>query len=280
MTCLTTMRRELEETGWLVNQARMWVASHWSVRQAADWRRGEDWLFRHLLDGSRAANRLGWQWTSGVAGGRVYGFSRWQVEKRAPALCARCELGDRCPIGSWPDDVAVRSRSDAKARLSADPDLAATAGPAQVERRGAPEAVWLTAESLGDADPALASNAERPAVFVFDEPLLARLRLSRKRLVFLVETLGDLAQRRPLELHLGDPVAILQGRPLAATRAPVPGWRRRSRALEIVELHPWPWLVPPHAGPIGSYSAWRKRVCLPGARRREATAGPGGRRQR
>jgi len=36
--------------------------------------------------------------------------------------------------------------------------------------------VWLTAESLGDADPALAAHADLPAVFVFDEPLLARLR--------------------------------------------------------------------------------------------------------
>jgi deoxyribodipyrimidine photo-lyase len=33
-------------------------------------------------------------------------------------------------------------------------------------------------------------------VFVFDEPLLDRLRLSSKRLVFLVETLADLAGRR------------------------------------------------------------------------------------
>ena len=32
MVCLRAVRDELEETGWLVNQTRMWMASHWSVR--------------------------------------------------------------------------------------------------------------------------------------------------------------------------------------------------------------------------------------------------------
>ena len=83
---------ELHRDGWLVNQTRMWLASQWAVRAGADWRAGEDAMFTHLLDGSRAANRLGWQWTVGTGSGKPYGFSRWQVEKRAPAavpgLCA------------------------------------------------------------------------------------------------------------------------------------------------------------------------------------------------
>jgi deoxyribodipyrimidine photo-lyase len=89
---------ELETDGYLVNQTRMWLASHWAVREGVDWRAGEDRFFRHLLDGSRAANRAGWQWTVGTATGKPYGFSRWQVEKRAPgcATPARCSpLPDR-----------------------------------------------------------------------------------------------------------------------------------------------------------------------------------------
>jgi hypothetical protein len=39
------------------------------------------------LDGSRAANLLGWQWTVGAGTGKPCGFARWQVEKRAPQLC-------------------------------------------------------------------------------------------------------------------------------------------------------------------------------------------------
>ncbi|MGB1631262.1 MAG: FAD-binding domain-containing protein, partial [Acidimicrobiales bacterium] len=72
-----TVVDELETDGWLVNQTRMWLAGDWTVRWGQDWRRGEDRFFRHLLDGSRAANRLGWQWTTGVGASKSYGFSRW-----------------------------------------------------------------------------------------------------------------------------------------------------------------------------------------------------------
>ncbi len=123
---------------------------------------------------------------------------------------------------------------------------------------GTAEHVWLTAESLGDDDPALAAHPDLPAVFVFDAPLLARLRLSGKRLVFLVETLADLAERRPVEVVVGDPVEVLAGRPLAVTFAPVPGFGSRASALEVVARHPWPWLVRPHGGSVASFSAWRK----------------------
>jgi deoxyribodipyrimidine photo-lyase len=128
----------------------------------------------------------------------------------------------------------------------------------------APEAVWLTAESLGDADPALAAHAGLPVVFVFDVPLLARLRLAPRRLVFLAECLADLATRREVEVWRGDVVATLAGRPLAVTHAPVPGFRRRAARLRLVERHPWPWLRRPAGGPVGSFSAWRARTERPG----------------
>jgi deoxyribodipyrimidine photo-lyase len=130
-------------------------------------------------------------------------------------------------------------------------------GPEVVQGGGAEE-VWLTAESLGDGDPALAADPLRPAVFVFDEPLLRRLRLSGKRLVFLAETLGELGATRPLEVRRGAVVEELAGRSLATTWAPVPGWRTRSAALEPVEVHPWPWLVRPGTTSVRSFSAWRR----------------------
>lgn len=264
MACMDVVLDELDRDGWLVNQTRMWVASHWAVRGGADWRDGEDRLYRELLDGSRAANRLGWQWTVGTGTGRPYGFSRSQVERRAPGLCATCPLRRDCPIADWPQDpVLVPVEPDP--RLRHDPDASATAGPSAVERTPdapAPRAVWLTAESLGDADPALTAHPTAPVVFVFDAPLLARLRLHPRRLVFLSEALGDLATRRDVEVWRGDVVATLgtdgpATRPLAATYAPVPGWRRRAALLPVVEQHPWPWLRRPDGGKATSFSAWR-----------------------
>lgn len=252
MACMDAVVGELRTDGWVVNQTRMWLASQWAVRAGADWREGEQEMFAHLLDGSRAANRLGWQWTTGTGSGRPYGFSRWQVRKRAPQLCERCALADRCPIESWPD---------AEPGPPVDgPDLGrgpVPAGPSDVEGSGA-EQVWLTAESLGTADPALAADPDRDAVFVFDEPLLRRLRLSGKRLVFLAETLGELAAGRPLEVRRGGVVDELAGHSLATTWAPVPGFATRAAALAPVELHPWPWLSRPTSATLRSFSAWRK----------------------
>ena len=255
MACVSKTHDELVDEGWLVNQTRMWMASHWTVRHGRDWREGEDEFFRHLLDGSRAANRLGWQWTVGAGTGRPYGFSRWQVQKRAPELCASCPLRTHCPIEDWPD-------STPGPRVEG-PDLGAgptPAGPPEPERSGPPDTVWITAESLGDDDPALVANPGLPAVFVFDQPLLAKLRLSGKRLVFLAETLADLAGRRPVEVRLGVVSDELAGRALATTYAPVPGWARIARRVDLVESHPWPWLVRPANAPLASFSAWRRKV--------------------
>jgi deoxyribodipyrimidine photo-lyase len=99
-------------------------------------------------------------------------------------------------------------------------------------------------------------------VFVFDEPLLRRLRLSGKRLVFLAETLGELAGGRALEVRRGSVTEELSGRSLAATWTPVPGWARRAGVLRPVEVHPWPWLARPRTSSLRSFSAWRRDLRL------------------
>jgi deoxyribodipyrimidine photo-lyase len=248
---------ELHENGWLVNQTRMWLASQWAVRAGVAWRDGEDEFFTHLLDGSRAANRLGWQWTVGTGSGKPYGFSRWQVRKRAGQLCRECALSSACPIEDWPD--AQPGPTVAGPELGRGPT---EAGPSAPTGDGG-EVVWLTAESLGRGDPALAADLGRPAVFVVDEPLLRRLRLSGKRLVFLAETLGELAGERDVEIRRGRVVDELAGRALAATWTPVPGWKQRAEVLAPVEVHPWPWLARPDGEPLRSYSAWRKGLRTP-----------------
>ncbi|TNM69736.1 deoxyribodipyrimidine photolyase [Streptomyces sp. NP160] len=264
MACMDATVGELVEDGWLVNQTRMWLASQWAVRAGADWREGEQRMYRNLLDGSRAANRVGWQWAAGMGTGKVYGFSRWQVEKRAPQLCARCALRDACPVQDWPE-AQSGAKVDGPADLGGGPT---DGGPTEPLLTGEPEAVWLTAESLGTDDPALAAHPDLPAVFVFDEPLLAALALSGKRLVFLAEALAELGSSGELEVHLADPVAELSGRRLATTWTYVPGWKKRSAALDVVALHPWPWLRRPGSGSLRSFSAWADRSHAGGNRGR------------
>lgn len=58
--------RQLKETGWMHNRARMIAASYLVKDLLIDWRWGESWFMANLLDGDVAANNGGWQWTAGT----------------------------------------------------------------------------------------------------------------------------------------------------------------------------------------------------------------------
>jgi deoxyribodipyrimidine photo-lyase len=58
--------RQLVQTGWIHNRARMIVASFLVKDLLIDWRRGERFFMQHLVDGDLAANNGGWQWTAGT----------------------------------------------------------------------------------------------------------------------------------------------------------------------------------------------------------------------
>ncbi len=54
--------RQLAQTGWMHNRARMLTASFLVKDLLIDWRRGERWFLQHLVDGDPASNNGGWQW--------------------------------------------------------------------------------------------------------------------------------------------------------------------------------------------------------------------------
>jgi len=58
--------RELAQTGWMHNRARMITASYLVKDLLVDWRQGERWFMDQLLDGDPASNNGGWQWTAGT----------------------------------------------------------------------------------------------------------------------------------------------------------------------------------------------------------------------
>ena len=256
MHCIDAVVSELESDGWLVNQTRMWMASQWTVRSDKGWLHGQERMYRELIDGSRAANLLGWQWTVGAGTGKPYGFARWQVEKRAPGLCIKCPLKKSCPIQEFPDEIAPHQlEKDPILDLDLDPER--TAGPRGVVQNTTPKYVLLTIDSMGDNDPALAANPDLPVVFVFHEEALRKLQLSSRRIGFYLQTLQDLSQRREVQVFLGDPYQFAAENPVAVTFAPVPSFKKFK---DVAELHPYPWLRQPHAGTVRSFSSWRSKV--------------------
>ena len=65
--------RELVDTGYLHNHARMWFASIWIFTLGLPWHLGADFFLRHLLDGDAASNTLSWRWVAGLqTAGKTY----------------------------------------------------------------------------------------------------------------------------------------------------------------------------------------------------------------
>ena len=56
--------RQLLCTGWMHNRLRMVVAMYLTKNMLIDWRRGEAFFMRHLIDGELGANNGGWQWSA------------------------------------------------------------------------------------------------------------------------------------------------------------------------------------------------------------------------
>jgi deoxyribodipyrimidine photo-lyase len=58
--------RQLLQTGWMHNRARMITASFLAKDLLIDWRWGERHFMQHLVDGDPASNNGGWQWAAGT----------------------------------------------------------------------------------------------------------------------------------------------------------------------------------------------------------------------
>jgi deoxyribodipyrimidine photo-lyase len=81
--------RQLRREGWMHNRARLVVASFLTKHLGIDWRLGERWFMRLLIDGDEANNNGNWQWIASVgvdpqpAYRRIYNPAR-QMERFDP----------------------------------------------------------------------------------------------------------------------------------------------------------------------------------------------------
>ena len=80
--CFDAWTKELVDTGYLHNHARMWFASIWIFTLKLDWTLGADFFLRHLLDADPASNTLSWRWVAGLqTKGKHYVATAWNIEK-------------------------------------------------------------------------------------------------------------------------------------------------------------------------------------------------------
>jgi deoxyribodipyrimidine photo-lyase len=77
--------RQLRREGWMHNRARLLVGSFLTKDLGIDWRWGESWFMRLLIDGDEASNNGNWQWIASVgvdpqpAFRRIFNPSRQQT---------------------------------------------------------------------------------------------------------------------------------------------------------------------------------------------------------
>ncbi|MBC7927364.1 MAG: deoxyribodipyrimidine photo-lyase [Bryobacteraceae bacterium] len=109
LQCMDSFVRDLQETGYMHNHARMWFAAyvvHWlRVR----WQAGARLFLSHLLDGDPASNNLSWQWVASTFSSKPYFFNRENLENYTNGVyCSRCPSRDCCPFDAPYEVLAER----------------------------------------------------------------------------------------------------------------------------------------------------------------------------
>lgn len=110
--------RELVETGYLHNHARMWFASIWIFTLRLPWELGADFFLRHLLDGDPASNTLSWRWVAGLhtrgktylataANIRRYASERFDMDAAELGLDRLASQADALETPQNPPPVAI-----------------------------------------------------------------------------------------------------------------------------------------------------------------------------
>lgn len=66
INCFDYWVREIKETHYLHNHARMWFASIWIFTLGLPWALGADFFLKNLFDGDAASNTLSWRWVAGI----------------------------------------------------------------------------------------------------------------------------------------------------------------------------------------------------------------------
>ncbi len=110
--------RELVETNWLHNHARMWFASIWIFTLRLPWALGADFFLRHLVDGDPASNTLSWRWVAGLhTRGKHYVARRENIRRYTDGRF------DPAGLDEYPDalDEAMPPREVALPRADAGP---------------------------------------------------------------------------------------------------------------------------------------------------------------
>ena len=120
--------RQLRREGWMHNRARLVVGSFLTKDLGIDWRWGERWFMRLLLDGDQASNNGNWQWIASVgvdpqpAFRRMFNPERQQARFDPDGDYVRRYVPELRDGGGYPEPIVdhAQARREALARYRVD----------------------------------------------------------------------------------------------------------------------------------------------------------------
>ncbi|GGS07628.1 FAD-binding domain-containing protein [Deinococcus sedimenti] len=253
LACIDVWSRELRETGYLHNHARMWLASYVVHHRRVWWQGGASWFLTHLLDGDPANNNLNWQWVASTWRAYPYLWNRGNLQKYAgQRYCAACPLASGgCPFDATYAALSERLFAGKKAAPGGEghldsAHLQAVPWEAPPAPQPVPDAVvWVHGDRLSPTHEALTAYPDRPAVFVWDDDLLRQWQVSAKRQTFIHECVTEL----PVHVLRGDVAGQVAAfarahgsRTVATTPSPSPRFTAIVAALEAegFTVQVWP----------------------------------------
>ena len=219
--------RELVETGYLHNHARMWFAAFWVHVERLPWELGADFFYRHLLDADPASNTLSWRWVAGLqTKGKTYLVRRSNVEKYAdPAW-----LTDTAGLDRLDDALAAPTEVPETADLTVVPlEPLPMRLPAQLGRVG----LWIHGDDLLPECSPLAELQPISGRAFLSRNLVARHGLSPLRETYLERALTDAVERAAIAFAA--PVLLERIDDLAEAAV---NWVRSGRLDTVVALQP------------------------------------------
>lgn len=153
--------RELTETGWMHNHARMNFASIWIFTLKLPWQLGADFFYRHLLDACPASNTLSWRWVAGLqTAGKVYLANAPAIRQMHPRFALDAPLASSAmPLPA--DDPGPPRGVRAAGRVDDDKHtgLLVTAADLSLETEILPKLVAVAAARHPDADDSVLKQA-------------------------------------------------------------------------------------------------------------------------
>ena len=217
--------RELVNTGYLHNHARMWFAGWWIHVEGLPWQLGADFFFRHLLDSDPASNTLSWRWVAGLqTPGKRYLPRRGNIEKYvAPEILLsnrggleKLEHPTRTPP-HFPPPPEISQRHLAR----------------QIPGKDKPTGIWIHEEDLCAESSPLATLQPEALLVSGDDRTWDRYSYAERKRDWLRKALRD-AESRAVT-HFRCPASSSSSLPVASNLA---SWAQEKRLSQVVTMRP------------------------------------------